>query len=254
MKNFYHWCFKTACVIGTFITGMNAVTAQTVPDYSNANYTAQNVGKIIPNDDTYADKRQKTRFSYDVINKEDRLPERVVMTDLSVTPGNGGVELRWRTNREPDNLKLYEIEYSKDGITFQQAGVVPAGNYLNGRAYAFRHFPVNGRDRLFYRVRIVDKNGRYDYSSIFPVTASGTTANYVFPTIVNADNVSLYLNDSFRLVQIVNMQGRILQTLSLQGRTGRVDIPLSNSAEGICFVRVMGENPQRNIVQKIFIQ
>lgn len=258
MKNFYHWCYKPACILSIFIagniTGMNVVTAQTVPDYSNANYTAQHMGKIIPNDNTYANQRLKTRYSYDVINKEDRLPNRVALTDFSITTGNGGVELRWRTTWEPDNLKLYEIEYSKDGITFQWAGVIPAGNYLNGKAYAFRHFPVNARDRVFYRVRIVNENGQYDFSPIFPVSASGTTGNYIFPTIVNAGNVSLYLNDSFRLVQIVNTQGRILQTQNLDGRTGRIDINLSQGAEGICFVRVLGDNPQRNIIQKIFIR
>jgi hypothetical protein len=107
---------------------------------------------------------------------------------------------------------------------------------------------------LFYRLRIVDQNGRYAYTSIIPVAATGSTVNYIFPTIVNAGNVSLYLNDSFKMVQIVDIQGRILQTEQLDGRTGRIDIPLSKSATGICVVRVISQQPERNIVQKIFIR
>lgn len=258
MKNFYRWWLKKSCFFGMiitgFLTGNNNTTAQT-PDYSNANYTPQYMGKVLPNDNTYEDNRRKTRYVYeDAEVSGNRLPDPVVFSDFSVTPGNGGVELQWRTAWEPGNLKLYEIEYSKDGITFQQAGVVPAGNYLNGRAYSFRHFPVNVHDRLFYRVRIEDNNGGHDYTRIFPVAATGTTGNYIFPTVVNAGNVSLYLNDSFRQVQIVSMEGRVLQAVQLDGRTGRIDIPLSKSATGICVVRVLGDDPQRNIVQKVFIR
>ena len=257
MKNLYCWRWKTACIttiLITGITGTNVVTAQTTPDHAPANYTPVYVGKIIPNNNTYLDIRQKTRFVNDEADNFMKLPEPVVMSDFSVIPGNGGVELRWRTTWEPGNLKLYEIEYSEDGITFQQKGVVAAGNYLNGKAYAFRHFPVNVRDRIFYRIRMVDNNGRYDFTRIIAVAASGTTNNYVFPTIVNTGNVSLYLNDSFRLVQIINMQGSILQTQLLNGRTGRIDINLSPLAEGICIVRVVSNDPQRSIVQRVFVR
>lgn len=257
MKNLYCWCWKTACITLVLITGNITgmkVVAQAPPDHAPANYTPVYVGKIIPNNNTYIDNRQKTRFVNDKADNFMKLPEPVVMSDFSATPGNGGVELRWRTTWEPGNLKLYEIEYSKDGITFQQAAVIPAGNYLNGKAYTFRHFPVNVRDRIFYRLRMVDINGRYDFTRIIPIAASGTTNNYVFPTIVNTGNVSLYLNDSFRLVQIINMQGRILQTQLLDGRTGRIDINLSPLAEGICIVRVVSSDPQRSIMQRIFIR
>ena len=258
MKNLYHWYLKTVCLLGISLAGNTAaltvVTAQTTST-SNQGYVPLNVGKIIPNGNSmYQDERQKTTFIFDASNNENRLPQPVVLSEYSVIPGNGGVELRWRTTWEPDNLKLYQIEYSKDGFTFQQAGVVPAQNYLNGRAYSFRHVAVNGRDRIFYRIRMVDKTGHYDYTTTIPVQANGTTENYVFPTIVNAGNVSLYLNsDSFKMVQIVNMQGRILQTEMINGRTGRIDITLSKSATGICIVRVIGDNPQQSIVQKVFI-
>jgi hypothetical protein len=257
MKYIYQWGCRTACITAVLlvshITGMNVAEAQSVPDYSRAEYVPINVGKIIPNE-TYADSRQKTRYVYETNNNMSRLPEPVAMHDLYLTPGNDGIVIRWRTTWEPDNLKLYEIEFSSDGINFQQAGVIAAGNYLNGKGYEFRHFPVNVRDRLFYRIRITDKNGRYDYSPLLTLAATTPTQNYIFPTIVNTGMVSVYLNDSFKMLQIVNPQGAILQTQMLNGKTGRIDIPLNTSAQGICFVRVLGQNRQRDIVQKIFIR
>lgn len=259
MNNLYHWCWKAACLVTITLAGnilaIHIAAAQTTSPSSNEGYTPLNVGKIIPNGNSaYQDERQKTTFAYDAPDNENRLPNPVQFADMSITPANGGVELRWRTTWEPDNLKLYEIEYSKDGINFQRVGVLAAQQYLNGRAYLYRHFSVNARDRVFYRIKTVDGSGRYNYTPIMPLQANNTTQNYVFPTIVNAGNVSLYLNDnSFKMVEIVNMQGRVLQAEMLNGRTGRIDIPLSQSATGICIVRVIGSNPQKSIVQKIFI-
>lgn len=256
MKYIYYCGCRTACITAillvSHITGMNVASAQSAPDFSKAGYIPVNMGKIMPNE-TYADPRLKTRYVYET-NINMRLPEPVAMHDLYLTTGNDGIVLRWRTTWEPDNLKLYEIEYSSDGINFQQAGVIAAGNYLNGKAYEYRHFSVNVRDRLFYRIRMTDKNGRYDYSPILTLAATVSTQNYIFPTVVNAGVVSVYLNDTFKMLQIVNSQGVILQTLMLNGKTGRTDIPLNISAQGICFVRVLGDNKQRDIVQKIFIR
>ncbi|THU40745.1 discoidin domain-containing protein [Niastella caeni] len=254
MKNIYYRSFRTACITALlYITGTNLASAQSTIDHSKAEYIPNNVGKIIPNV-SYADPRQKTRYVYETNNNNTRLPEAVALNELYITPSNDGIVLRWRTTWEPDNLKLYEIEYSSDGINFQQVGVVAAGNYLNGKAYEFRHYPVNARDRMFYRIRITDKNGRYHYSQMLSLAATSPTQNYVFPTVVNAGMVSVYLNDSFKMLQIVNSQGQILQAQMLNGRTGRIDIPLNASAEGICFVRVLGQDRQRDIVQKIFIR
>ena len=232
---------------------MNHLNAQTPTNNSTAGYVHVNMGKVIPNE--YIDFRQKTRFVYEGNNSMTALPTPVEMRDLIITSSsNDGIVLQWRTTWEPDNLKLYEIEFSSDGINFQRIGVLPAGNYLNGKMYSFRHFPVNVRDQLFYRIRITDAAGRYDYTPILKLAATGSTQNYVFPTIVNSGMVSVYLNDSFKVAQIVNSQGTILQTQQLSGKTGRIDITLNRQAEGICFVRLLGQDTQRNIVQKIFIR
>ncbi len=262
MKYIYDWSCRTACITAVLVLGniteMNRAFAQPPTVRSNAGYIPVNVGKIMPNDnypDNSINPRDKTRYVYDGNNSMTRLPHAVTLRDLYLTAtANDGIVIRWRTNWEPENLKLYEIEYSTDGIHFQQAGVLAAGNYLNGRIYEFRHFPVNVRDRMFYRVRIMAQDGRFNYSPMLSQAANGSTQNYVFPTIVNSGMVSLYLNDTFRTLQIVNMEGRILQTQILNGNTGRIDFPLNTAARGICFVRVLGDNRQRDIVQKIFIQ
>lgn len=244
-------CFTVILLISS-ITGMNPARAQTPATNHSADFVDVNPGKVIPNE--YIDFRQKTRFVYEGSNSMTELPKPVEMRDLIITPSsNDGIVLQWRSTWEPDNLKSYEIEFSSDGINFQRVGVLSAGNYLSGKVYTFRHYPVNLRDLLFYRIRIIDENGRFNYTPILKLAATGSTQNYVFPTIVNAGTVSVYLNDSFKLAQIVNSQGMILQTQLLSGKTGRTDISLNPQAEGICYVRLLGQDPQRSFVQKIFI-
>ena len=239
-----------------FLTAINMAFAQTV-DYSRADYTPSNMGKLMPTGNDYENAREKTSFAFVNSDPATRLLAPVSMNEFFAGSGNGAVELTWRTTYEPD-LKRYEIEYSKDNITFQQVGIVNAGTYLNGRAYTFRHTPVNARDRIFYRLRMVDKSGRYDYTPVISLQVAGNTANFVFPTIVNTGMVSLYLNEAFETVQVVDMEGRVLQAQNINGRTGRIDIPLTRATKGVCVVRVLGQaqlnQPRKNIVQKIFIQ
>lgn len=258
MRYLYHYRFGKDCITAflsiAIITAMNPASAQIPPENSKAGYVPPNMGKIIPSNLT--DPRQPNKYGYEAVNSETRLPNPVSMHDLIITPSaNDGIVLQWRTTWEPDNLKLYELEFSTDGMNFQRIGVLAAGNYLNGKQYEFRHYPVNVHDRLFYRLRMTDAAGRYDYSRILSVAATGNTQNYVFPTLVNTGMVSVYLNDSFKVLQVVTLEGRILQTQQLDGKTGRIDVSLNSSlAPGICFVRLLGTNPSRNIVQKIFIQ
>ena len=256
MNYIYTKVVRTVCITAILlissIIGMNPVNAQTPGNHPTADYVSVDMGKVIPNE--YIDFRQKTRYVYEGNNSLTALPTPVEMRDLIITPSStDGIVLQWRSTWEPANLKLYEIEFSSDGINFQQVGVLPAGNYLSGKAYSFRHYPINVRDHLFYRIRITDTAGRFDYTPILKLAATGSTQNYVFPTIVNAGMVSVYLNDSFKMAQIVNSQGIILQTQQLSGKTGRIDITLNPQAEGICFVRLLGQDTQRNVVQKIFI-
>jgi len=233
---------------------MYPASAQIPPEDSKAGYVPPNMGKIIPNED-FNNPRQQNRYVYESNNSETRLPNPVSMRDLIITPSADGIVLQWRTTWEPGNLKLYEIEFSSDGMNFQRVGVLAAGNYLNGKQYRFSHYPVNVRDRLFYRIRITDASGRYDYSPILSLAATGNIQNYVFPTLINTGMVSVYLNDSFKMLQVVTSDGRILQTQLLNGKTGRTDISLNSSvAPGICFVRLVGSDRSRDIVQKVFIQ
>jgi hypothetical protein len=78
---------------------------------------------------------------------------------------NNYSQLNWQTASEI-NVKHFEVEYSADGVTFKNAGIVVAKNQPSS-AYSFRHYLQNGT--TYYRLKMVNENGVTEYSNIIPV-------------------------------------------------------------------------------------
>jgi glucose/arabinose dehydrogenase len=181
-------------------------------------------------------------------------PLPVNLLNLYATPDNGAVAVTWRTTYE-QNVKQFDVEYSEDGIRFKIAGTVVASNSATGHAYQFRHSVVaNTKDKLYYRLRTVDADGNWEYSKVVALQISGNAVNYIYPTIITTGIVSMYLNDDFEQLDVVNAAGQVLLKQSLNGRTGRIDVPLPVSAKGPIMIRIQSKDPQRNIVQKVIVQ
>jgi hypothetical protein len=90
----------------------------------------------------------------------------VELTKFSANPKpNRTVLLNWETAAEI-NLSHYEIEYSTDGNNFHLIGKTDAAAAQNhGANYDYLHQkPIDGDN--FYRLRMVDRNGAFEYSPI----------------------------------------------------------------------------------------
>src|ERR1700680_3459542 len=86
----------------------------------------------------------------------------IQLTNLKAESRNGDVGLSWKTLSEKDIMQ-FEIEYSQDGKYYRNMGFIPAKNNINGDLYEFEH-PVFGSDSAFYRLKVVDKNGKWLYT------------------------------------------------------------------------------------------
>jgi len=75
------------------------------------------------------------------------------------------VLLKWSTSREINN-SFYSIERSTDGVHFTSIGQVPAGKASAAtQQYRFTDVtPASGEN--YYRIKQVDKDGVFDYSSV----------------------------------------------------------------------------------------
>lgn len=109
-------------------------------------------------------------------------PLPVTFTNLSGVYNNGVSKLSWATLSE-QNFSHFEVEYSKDGVGFNHLGnVAGAGNSNNRIDYGFNHLlPIAGAN--YYRLKMVDRDGRYTYSNIvlLNVTIKGLVITAVYP-------------------------------------------------------------------------
>lgn len=131
-------------------------------------------------------------------------------TGLNLTAALTGnnVNLNWKTQTEL-NSKQFEIERSVDGVNFSQIGAQQAaGNSTTEKSYTLMD-PNMNVNVYYYRVKLVDLDGRYGYSNIAVVRKSDIRGIRVFP---NPAITQLSLEFS-------NMKGNY--TVSLYNSTGQ---------------------------------
>lgn len=171
----------------------------------------------------------------------------VNITSFTWTPKSNGIELTWETRNEV-NVQQYEIESSINGTDFRQIGIVPANN---SGIYRFRH--VTSDSKLFYRLRILDVDGKFEYSKVIQATQSAeVTANFVRPSLVANNTLNLLIHNRYDHVQLINMQGKEIWRRSLNGRMGAIQYLLPSLQPGHYVVRVIGKS--ETLTQKIVIR
>ncbi|MDQ6813492.1 MAG: T9SS type A sorting domain-containing protein, partial [Bacteroidota bacterium] len=90
------------------------------------------------------------------------------------------VNLKWRVTNEV-NDDHFEVEFSSDGQSFQQIG----GNVraINGSAnsYEYSHMSPFLDKMNYYRIKQIDKDGKYTYSEVRAIRFTMSNAITVYP-------------------------------------------------------------------------
>ena len=159
------------------------------------------------------------------------------------------VRLSWQTTRE-ENFEGFEIEFSRDGLNFIKQGAVTAKNLPNGNHYSFDH-KVPGGENLFYRLKMLDRDGRFDYSWIVSLKKIGITQ--IYPTIISNGVLNISINEPYNLMQVINMHGQQVLQRTLNGQTGSISITLPSTLKpGTYLVQLLSK--EKRFQQKIIIR
>ena len=173
------------------------------------------------------------------------------ITYLKAQSRNGNVGITWKTDKE-ENLRQYEIESSSDGRNYKNLGFIPAANNINGDVYQFEN-TVDYTDSAFYRLKIVDANGKWLYTEPILYKINKTTAFLIYPSVINSHMMNVFLNEGFDFIEVINMNGEVLLKQNLSGKTGKVSIPFSpDISAGIYVIQLRNEST--TITQKIVVQ
>lgn len=148
-------------------------------------------------------------------------------------------QLTWTTLTE-QNTSYFEIENSTDGSHYSKLGTVPAAINSNTKnTYHFTAPAINSNKAIYYRVRLVDKNGVKTTSNTVVLSAGKTAEISIFPNPAQHFIIVKGVAENADIV-IVDMKGRIMQKQRANGSSKQLLI--SGYAAGTYIVQVQENN------------
>lgn len=187
------------------------------------------------------DKQDGTAY---VIPRVCVLPVTLVNFQAKNNLTNIGIE--WLVTGQ-QNLEKYELEHSFDGSNFNQLTTVLAQIGSGDKTYSYADFESlkNSASIIYYRLKPIDRDGKFSYSKIVTVSnkkdVSILVDNFANPindklnfnlTVKNAGMVTMQLTD-------VNGKTVCSKNLQISSGTSRISLPVTATlSKGIYFLRL----------------
>lgn len=169
---------------------------------------------------------------------------------------NNNVLLQWKTTDE-NNVNRFEVEVARGNDDLRQnrftvIGFVPSqGNSTTEQRYSLTDIENNKTGVRYYRLKMIDNDGRYTYSLIKPVTFTGDVAWMVYPNPSGGMfNVVLQESDGEKIsVKITDGLGKTVKQwqLAANGFIQKIPVDLQDKSipSGIYLLEVnAGERKQ----------
>ena len=147
------------------------------------------------------------------------------------------VNLIWEVANE-ENFSHYEIERSKDGLSFSKIGTVNPTNTTSNKFYAFEDKAIE--EENYYRLKMVDLDGSFEYSNAIHLTSDCSVSHLkLFPNPASISNGILHVNLQSRSeeveLKIIDLLGRTLKVVSLEVEVdimNTITLDVSDLSEG----------------------
>jgi hypothetical protein len=130
------------------------------------------------------------------------LPIRLV--NFTANKCSNNVCLQWATASEV-NVSHFEIEKSTNGRSFTNLENVNARGTAQNNYGSLDNNPFRGKN--YYRLKMVDVDGQFTYSSVVLIDFAGSKLVSLFPNPAN-DFIKIYSDEVVQHIQIIDMSGR----------------------------------------------
>jgi hypothetical protein len=148
-----------------------------------------------------------------------------------------GVALIWNVGTE-DNVQGYDVQKSTDGKTFNSIGFVTANH-----SSSYNFTDSKSVESAYYRIRSVDNDGKFMYSSIVSITGQqSSVVMKAFPTPVQT-NLTIQHNtaDNNTRIEVYTADGRLMKTTAVVSGSQQTNIDLSSAKAGVYVVRFVND-------------
>ena len=174
------------------------------------------------------------------------LPLNLLSFNGSKQPNND-VLLQWQTTHEV-NSSRFEIEISSNGNSFVKVSTVTAKNTAGISNYAYTDNSNWTSDIRYYRLKMIDNNGKFNYSTVLKMNTKQMDGISIYPNPVT-DAFVLNTNNSLlnTSVKIMDMSGSTIMVFTVNSRYQNIDI--SYFAKGMYMLRFVDGNTVKLIKQ-----
>lgn len=150
--------------------------------------------------------------------------------------------LEWATANE-QNSKQFDVERSLNGTDFYRTGIVNAAgtsDHTNTYQYTDHDIDRLNSEFMFYRLKQIDIDGNYKYSSIVPLRyAEKKTVNWIVYPNPTQGSITLITGDhtlAGSTAILYDMNGRLMEKFKLTANSQQVN--LAKYMAGIYFIRL----------------
>jgi hypothetical protein len=158
------------------------------------------------------------------------------------------VLLRWQTENEI-NISHFEIEQSNDGIIFVKINTKTANNTSGRNEYSLTDKSVWSTSARFYRLKMIDIDGRFRYSNIIKLTHDSNNPLTIFPNPAT-DVITISGLDGKGEIEIWSADGKLLQRENVNAQTQLLN--LKKLIDGTYLLRY--NNGENIFVHRLLIQ
>jgi hypothetical protein len=152
-----------------------------------------------------------------------------------IIQSNNDVLLQWQSTNEI-NTNRFEIEVSSNGNSFVKLGTVTAKNTSSINNYQFTDNSSQAVDTRYYRLKMIDNDGRFKYSTIVKMNITQQESISIYPNPVT-DVFVLNVNNKLlnTKAKIIDMSGSTMMLFTVNRLYQNIDI--RHLAKGMYLIR-----------------
>ena len=145
--------------------------------------------------------------------------------------------LKWYASFET-NFKQYEVQRSNDGIIFTTVGQIAGRNLAN---YSFIDNNLPDGSRAYYRIRMIDADGKSSYSKTISIQLTGNNSEVLVYPNPSSQKLTIRLQNALSAedgLMVTDVTGRtVLRQLLTRGQK-TIDLNITGLAPGRYFIRI----------------
>ena len=164
----------------------------------------------------------------------------VTLLDFTAQKNNESALLKWFATYET-SFKQYDVERSTDGSVFNKIGEVAGQNLAN---YSFPDNELPKAAVIYYRLKMIDLDGKFRLSKIVSVKGDHYTSNAIVYPNPTLGDLHIRLSEALRSnssLQVTDVSGRVVKQQLVNANTVIIDVDVKTLPSGRYFVRILND-------------